>query len=223
MTMAGTLVRATLVLRNVGLVATILSAVTGEGTAQDADLFPPAMLGTFSIDAKPSFADGQLSGCALEFSVLAKDWVYKQGAYIRVGGSFGVMGAGGKTAVVLKVILHDFDPRILNFTPSPPASAYFVAGNSTTKNAIVASYPSDVPGAIFVIFQMDPTFLVLSEGIANNKVVIGFARNKGGSDIGIAIDTTVVDTAANGKRTHSEKPTLDFLQCAKTLFQQTGK
>jgi hypothetical protein len=177
------------------------------------------MLGTLDVEAKSNFADGKLNGCVVEFNVLARDWVYKQGAYITIGGSFGVMRAGGQTlGAVLKVVLHDLDPGTMRFTPSPPVSAYFVSGNSTTKNAVVGSYPSDVPGAIFVVLQMDPTFSVILEGLSKDKVSLAFARKKGGSDIVVLVDPSVVKTAASGERTHLPyHAASEFADCAKLL------
>src|SRR5262245_3727771 len=61
------------------------------------------ILGTTSVSAQPQFADGKLFGCIVEFGVLAQDWKYKAGGFIRVGGSFGLVTAGGKIAVALKV------------------------------------------------------------------------------------------------------------------------
>jgi hypothetical protein len=169
----------------------------------------------------PQFANGKLNSCVVEFSALAQDWAYKQGAYIRVGGSFGLMNAQGKSAVVLKVILHDFDPKRNTYTPSPPASAYFISGTSTTKNSIVGSYPSDIPGAIFVVSQLSPGFEIIAEGLAADRLTIAFARTKGGTDIQLPIDTTVLDTADNGERTRSPKASLEFYDCAKSLLSQT--
>jgi hypothetical protein len=201
----------------VGLTTVLLTLIAQDGAAQNQGL--GVMLGTLDVEAKSNFADGKLNACMVEFNVLARDWVYKQGAYITIGGSFGVMRAGGQTlGAVLKVVLHDLDPGTMRLTPSPPVSAYFVSGNSTTKDAVVGSYPSDVPGAIFVVFQMDPTFSLILEGLSKDKVSFAFARKKGGSDIVVLIDTSVVKTAANGERTHSPfQAASEFVDCAKLL------
>jgi hypothetical protein len=128
-----------------------------------------ALQGTISVEAKPQFAEGQLFGCTVEFNAIERDWIYKQGAHIRIAGGFALIYAQKKLGVTLKVILHDIDLRTLNYTPSPPASAYFVSGNSTTKSAVVGSYPSDVPGGIFVILHMD-TFKIITEDLTRGKL-----------------------------------------------------
>ena len=170
------------------------------------------MLGTISVEVTPNFTDSQLDGCSIGFRTLTQDWIYKQGAFVAVSGGFGVMTIKGTFAAYLKVTVHDVDPRTMQFTPSPPVSAYFVAGNTTTKNAIVGSYPSDTPGTIFVVSHVGPTFSVFGKGLAENKVPIAFARKKDGGDVVVVIDTNVVDTAPNGQRKYSD-------QIANTLSQ----
>src|SRR5262245_6280786 len=93
------------------IAAVLLPAMVQVGAAQNSaaldhvvqDAMRP-LLGTAYVEARPGFADGKLENCIIEFSVLAQDWAYKQGAYIRVGGSFGVFSAKGKMAATLKVI-----------------------------------------------------------------------------------------------------------------------
>jgi hypothetical protein len=136
------------------------------------------------------------------YGALAKDFTYKQGGYIAVNGSFGLMSAKGQPAVSLKVVVHDIDPRTNSFTPSPPASAYFVSGNKTTKDAVVGQYPSDTPGAIFVVLRPETVLPILMEGVGE-KIVIAFARRQGGMDVQLAIDTSVAETKPNGERIHS--------------------
>ena len=137
------------------------------------------MLGTISVEVTPNFTDSRVDGCSIGFRTLAQDWIYKQGAFIAVNSGFGVMTIKGTYAAYLKVTVHDVDPRTMQFTPSPPAGAYFVAGNTTTKNAIV------------------------------------------GSDVVVAIDTNVVDTAPNGQRKYSDQISTNFLKCAQTLLEQS--
>lgn len=181
------------------------------------------LIGTHYAEAKPSFSDGVLTGCSVEFAVMARDWTYKQGGYIRIGGSFGLMAVGSNVAAVLKVILHDIDPRTMDFKPSPPDSAYFVSGSRTTKNAVINQSLSDTPGAIFVIHNLDPTLSIIVEGVSSDKVTIAFSRRKGGSDIGAAIETNVTDIDAEGRRKRSPQTTLAFFDCTKTLLDRVLK
>jgi hypothetical protein len=211
------------------LAALIPAVFVGEVAAQQVDPAAIAKVnreiltrlqGTKSVEAKPQFVDGRLWACVVEFSVIERDWVYKQGAHIRVGGSFGVANQG-KIGVMLKVILHDIDVRTLpvTFVPSPPASAYFTSGNSTTKDDVVSAYPSDIPGAIFVVLQPENALKLILDGFTQGKVGIAFARKKGSSDIQMAIDTTVVETKDDGSRVRSKQPQLAFLDCVDKLIK----
>ena len=59
--------------------------------------------------AVPQFSDGKLNGCIVEFAVLVQDHIYRQGAFVRVGGSFGMLSANNNIAVILKVVVQDID------------------------------------------------------------------------------------------------------------------
>ena len=48
-------------------------------------------------------------------------------------------------------------------------------------------------------------------------MTIAFARKKDGSDVVVAIDTNVVDTAPNGQRKYSDQISTDFLKCANAV------
>jgi hypothetical protein len=61
----------------------------------------------------------------------------------------------------------------------------------------VGEYPSDTPGAIFVVFQPEPTFPILAAGVGD-KITIAFARKRDGMDVLLPIDTTVVETKPGG-------------------------
>jgi hypothetical protein len=197
-----------------GLVVTTLAVLTEGSLAQGL----ANMLGTLNAEAQPVFANGRLDGCTVVYGALAKDFTYKQGGYIAVNGSFGLMSAKGQLAATLKVVVHDTDPRTNSFTPSPPATAYFVSGNKTTKDAVVSHISSDTPGAIFVVLKPEATFQILTEGLARDKVTIAFARERGGMDVQLAIDTSVAETKPNGERIHSPKAATDFLQCSTELL-----
>ena len=209
-----------------GSIVTTLSVLIGASLAQNAGTLERMkrqaldnLLGTMSVQAEPSFTAGEFVGCLMVFDVLAKDFIYKQGGYIKVGGSFGFRSVKGTLGVTLKVVLHDLDPQTMNGIPSPPASAYFVSGNKTTKSSVVGSYPSDIPGAIVVLLQLQPNVSILTDGLMHDKVTIAFAREPGGADVQLAIDTSVAATTADGQRTHSLKPRADFAACSTELFE----
>jgi hypothetical protein len=96
-------------------VISLVQGLAGQSLAQDAAIVQRAerqtlgsMLGTLSVEAQPYFVAGRLNGCTIVFKALAQDWAYKQGGYIAVGGSFGLIGGDEKPlAVLVKVVLHD--------------------------------------------------------------------------------------------------------------------
>jgi hypothetical protein len=178
------------------------------------------MLGTLNATAHSDFTNGKLSACSIQFGVLTRDWKYKAGGFITITGSFGLMEVKDKVATVLKVVLHDVDPRDMKFIPSPPASAYFVSDNLTTsKQHQVESYNSDTPGALFTIFQLQPTFSFITKGLKKDQVTIAFNRKADGMDIQVPIDVTVEDTSNDGSRRRSTKAKEEFAQCALSLLE----
>jgi hypothetical protein len=179
------------------------------------------LLGTVSVEAKPMFSDGRLLGCGLEYTAVAQDHVYRRGGFIKVAGTIGLMASRGELGVTLKVLVLDVDPRKMSFTPSAPASAYYIAGGKTTKDAIVANIPSDTPGAIFVIFKLEPVGEIVMRGVREGRITIAFARQKGGMDIVLPIDTRVSDTNPNGERLYSSKIKEVFFECTESLIDQT--
>ena len=181
-----------------------------------------ARAGTTHATAAPQFSDGKLNGCIVDFAVLTQDHIYRQGAFIRVGGSFGLMSANNNVAATLKVIVHDIDNATMQLSPSPPASAYMISGTTTTKPFFVAKYPSDTPGGLFSIFNFDGATPILLDGIAKEKIIIAFNRREGGADVQVAIDLTVEDTADDGRKTVSTKASQEFLSCSTSLLKSMG-
>ena len=191
-------------------------------TSVGANQMLQSLAGTTHTTALPQFSDGKLKGCIIDFAVLAQDNIYRQGAFVRVGGSFGMMSAGNNVAVTLKVIVHDIDNATMQFSPSPPASAYIVSGTTTTKPFFVSKYASDTPGALFSVFNLEGAAPILLDGIAKEKMVIAFNRREGGTDMQVTIDLTVEDTANDGRKTISTKASQEYLACSTSLLKSMG-
>jgi len=174
--------------------------------------------GTIFARALPSFSGGQLEGCLIEFGVLAQDWVYKQGGFIRVGGSFGLLGKPAALGATLKVIVHDIDTRTMDYKPDPPVKASLLAPDFTSNAADwVGGGKSDTPGALFSVFKPERTFQIIAEGIARSKVDIAFSRKKGGADVVVSVDPTIEDVK-DGKPVRSLRAESEFLACTKKLI-----
>ncbi len=175
-------------------------------------------LGTINVSSSPAYAGGELTGCHLEFGALVRDWTYRKGAFLRVGGAVGISGANKKLVVTLKTIVHELDPVTGNFVPSPPASAYFIDGARTTKSTLVGNYPSDTPGGLFSVFQLVPSAELVMSGLSEGKITTGFARILGGKDILVSIETDVEDTTPQGVRVRSQRMVDDFFGCVVPLL-----
>lgn len=176
-------------------------------------------VGTTAIAALPQFADGKLYGCLLEYNALARDTVYRQGGFIKVFGSFGVMMAGGQPAVALKLALLDIDPTTVALTPNAPANSYFIFGTTSSKADLVGKYDSDTPGGQFSVFKPLPTFKQISNALDAGRITVAFNRKDGGSDVLIPLDLTVAATDDNGKKSHSQQMILDFYACTGDLLK----
>lgn len=176
------------------------------------------LMGTTFARVLPSFANGKLYGCGIEFAVIAKDWQYRRGGYIRVGGQFGLMTGKGAIASVLKATLHDINTQSFTFTPSIPASAYFVDNYQTSAQYVTGQIESDTPGAVFVVFQGPPVFKIISDGMTRNRVQIALARKRGGADIPIEIEADVAEAKEDGTRVRSAQIAPDFFACVGKLL-----
>jgi hypothetical protein len=201
------------------------SAQSGVGDVErDIRRILGSQLGTISVQANPSFAEGHLSGCSIEYNVLIQDWTYKQGAFAKISGSIGLMQARDIVALVLKVVIHDINIKGMELTPSPPVDAYYIWPDYTTsKKSKVSSYNSDTPGSIFVVFQPNEIVNLLTYGYERNEVTIAFSRQAAGADVQIPIDLSVDSTSDNGERKRSAKTVTAFLECSTKLFNNLRK
>jgi hypothetical protein len=159
----------------------------------------------------------------VQFAVLAQDRVYKNGNFIRVQGSFGVLLvaelAGRRATVFINMALHDLNPQnLMQSVPATPASVYFVSENSTTSKQYEVRRDTDTVGAVITVFRFMPTLPFILDGLARNKVTIAFSRKLGGMGVLVPIDTSVEQTADDGTRRRSQKAQLEFLNCGERLF-----
>jgi hypothetical protein len=210
-------VRSVFLATSVWLVASI--APVGAQQSAQIELFMNSKVGTTAVNALPQFVDGKLGSCLLEFNNIARDALYRQGGFMKVFGSFGVMEAKGNMAVTLKIVVQDIDLKTAEFRPSPPANSYFVFGTESSKASLVAKYPSDTPGAQISVFRPLPTFEKIAEALDKGKITIAFNRKDGGLDILVPIDLTVSDTDDSGKKTYSQQMVIDFYACTGELLK----
>jgi hypothetical protein len=176
-------------------------------------------VGTIATSATPQFADGQLYGCIIEYTVLAQDYAYRSGGIIKVGGSFGLITTNQNIVVSLKVIVHDIDTAKLQTTYSVPDSAYFISGTRSSKPFLLGKNPSDTPGGLLVLFNVDGSFETVMDALDRQTLTITFNRKPGGVDLQIPIDLTVEETNEAGEKKRSNKAATEFRSCVGELIQ----
>jgi hypothetical protein len=208
-----------LVLSTLIFPADVSAQVDGHATVQT---ILEGRLGTISVNSLPQFADGKLVSCGIEFTALAQDWMYKRGGFIRVGGQFGLMSVGAKTAAVLKVIVYDVDTKTLTSTPSPPITSHMISSSTLQSNrtSLVAYNPSDTPGALFGIFELMPSVEIMMDAVQTNKITVAFNRKEKGMDVQVPLDLQVESTHEDGRKTRSDRATAEFLKCSVQLLRQ---
>lgn len=182
-----------------------------------------ALLGTLSVAHEPNYHDGNLEGCALVYNALMRDSADKVGRLLKIVGNFGLMSMGGKSAIVLKVIVSEFSPQTGALTPLAPIDAYFVWPDFTTsKAARVSGTPSDTPGSYFAIYKFTELEKLFG-AIEKSKVTIAYRLKKDGIDQRFDVNPLVVDVDANGQRKRSADAVTDFYGCTVKLIEPLAK
>lgn len=180
------------------------------------------LAGTIRVYFQPMVSRGSLIGCTLVFDTLHQDHAYSQGRFIKASGSVGILGMEGTLGASVKVVVSDVDPASMSQTPASPAPtrAYLVAGDYTTNlQSLVQTYPSDTPGALFSVFQAEPTFQIVMAALQSRTINIAFNRGEGDTDILLPVEIDVLDVNANGLRQRSEKASDEFTDCLDALLK----
>jgi hypothetical protein len=180
-------------------------------------------VGTIEVTAEPYMAGGKLAGCQYVFKSLTQDSVYSAGGYLKVDGSISLMGTESKVGISLKIVVNELsvaaDGR-LSFTPSPPSRAYFIGDDyQTNLDALLGTFPSDTPGALFSVFNAEKTLKILTAAAKTDRVTIAFNLHNGNSDVILPIELDVKSMDADGKRTRSPEASRRFVQCALALMK----
>jgi hypothetical protein len=175
--------------------------------------------GTTSVAYSPTFSGGALSGCGIEFSAVVREWAVRKGAYEKVSGSFGFMMANKTIAPILKVVVHEINIATMALTPAPPKRGYVVSGGKSNHSSLVGSYPSDTPGALFMVFQIDPTTPMYFSALSGGKLTLRYGRTPSGVDAPLTIDLSVVETKDSGERVRSAEPVSEMMGCMKALLE----
>lgn len=200
-------------------------SITGSN-AQNSDRAPQslsAMVGTLSVMAETAIGRDGLTGCHFLFTAVAQDSIYRQGAYIGVSGNVGVMKASNNLGIDLKVVVFDLDASKsqLVLEPSAPSRAYLVDdGLQTNLSSLIATIPSDTPGALVSLFQFQPSFDIIMNGLGREKITIAFNRDGGDKDISLSIELDVKSVSESGRRRRSDEAVRSFENCINSMMSQ---
>lgn len=210
-------------LAGIGL-ASILSLSSASAQVNEKELLEAVMskiAGTQRVYAQPAMTGGKLQGCSLIFEAMIRDFTYRQGQFIKVDGSIGIMDVSGSLGAVLKVVVNEITPPSLTFNPSPPSRAYLIGSDyATNVDSLISADESDTPGALFSIFQPSPTVGLILTALQSKKITVAFNKKGGLSDIQLSLELDVEHTDAAGTRTRSDQAVTDFSQCMLVLFEQ---
>jgi len=214
--------------RSVGYLAVLLCLlVSGPASASVID----KLLGTVFVKFSEQRREGNFQGCSMEYRSLFRDHTYAQGAVYTLFGSFSVtMHSSGLPLMGLKVGTQRLVPKSdgsgFEFKPERPNFAY-LSNDSGSNNAkaIINSMESDTEGAKFFVFDFltDESSSLATSLSTTNKINIVFNRTKGGTDISIPIDLTVVNTSDDGKRARNLSQSLAFDKCVLQLLTEVQK
>lgn len=204
-----------------GLVLTGLANASAAAAQNDELTTALARLeGTLSVQAQPNLREGKFIGCQYVFEAMMRDWSYRQGGFIKVSGSVGIMGVGGKIGTTVKVVVNEIDLATRSITPSAPGRVYLIGPDfQTNVDTLVNSAESDVPGGRFSIYQMSPTTEMILAGMENGRLTVAFNRGNGDTDLQLPLELDVASTDKAGNRTRSDNHATAFAQCMAVVLK----
>lgn len=180
--------------------------------------------GTQRVFAQPYMTEGTLAGCNLVFEAMVRDYTYRQGQFIKVDGSIGIIGLGGALGAILKVVVNEITPPSLTFNPSPPSRAYLIDPDFKTNiDSLVSANESDTPGALFSVYQASPTIEMIMTALQSKRLTVAFNKKNGPSDLQLPLELDVAQTSEDGERTRNDEAILGFSQCLLALAEQVRK
>ncbi len=166
---------------------------------------------------------GIKQGCTLVYRTIGQDFAYRQGKLIALSGNIVyVISNQGVPALGLKIAtINVLDEHA---KPEPPYFAYLETTNGTTaKSKFLHSDSPDTPRARYFSFQLDEGVQKVMGDIATgSKAIIGFNRKKGGLDVLVPLDLSVIESTASDlgfNRRHSDETLHLFRSCVREVTE----
>lgn len=180
--------------------------------------------GTLHVIPHRESADGVQQACGLEFSALTRDFSTKQGAPLKIVGSYYLRKANtGEIFQALKLGLYD---GLAWDSPSAPNNAFVRAPGGLQPPRWIRS-ESETPGYALFLGRMDDAFMQTFASIADKETIeVGFNRVPGQQDVIVPLDltvseTTVIDDKAVRKR--DKAMVASFMKCSAELAGSTKR
>lgn len=209
--------------------STVIACFTAQASlaiAEDDSL----IYGTHRVVFQPIRSSGVLQGCSLVYTAVIADHVYKNGSLVAINGNVSIYQGGkkgGNVGLNLKIGINDFVSPKASF--SGPYFAYLQTENETTAKSLHEAFDGENGYRFFVFHLNEASTKLIVEMVDTGKVTIAFNRKKGGIDVLVPVDLTVIDAEYQGEgnvftgkvvRKHSNEGPLQFLSCVGEVLEQ---
>lgn len=188
-----------------------------------------SIYGTHRVVFQPIRSSGVLQGCSLVYTAVVADHVYRKGSLVAINGNVSVYQGdqggkkGGNVSLNLKIGLNDFDSPDAPF--AGPYFAYLQTANETTAKSFHEAFDGEKGYRFFVFHLNETSAKLIVEMVDTGKVTIAFNRKKGGIDVLVPLDLTVIDAEYRGEgnvftRKRSNEGPIQFLSCVGDILKQ---
>jgi hypothetical protein len=180
--------------------------------------------GTIYVIPHRESADGVLTGCGLEFSAMKRDFSTKQGAPVKIVGSF-YLRPNPNTGLgyMLKLGVFDGFSYEKGFAPN---NAFISAPNGKTPVKAIRAQAEN-PGFALFIGALDKDVIAAYAAIVEkSQLAVGFNRKPGQQDVTFILDLAVIDTQMRNEevvRKRSSEPVDSFVACSSELLNGAKK
>ena len=183
-----------------------------------------SLVGTMEVEFQPMQSAGIKEGCTLVYHVVGQDWAYRKGSLISLAGNIAYTANEHRTNLGLVLKIGAMDSLDPSARLEPPFFAYIQTPHGTTARSKFVQADGEPGFRLFTYLLDGDTMKVLADISSGALVTIGFNRNKGGLDVLIPLDLSVVESrvSADGSIKHrrSDEMLLQFLDCVTEITSQ---
>ena len=190
-------------------------------------LEPSAGGGTILVVFGPEQSAGIIDACTFGYRAIGQDSVYRNDALFAIAGNISYGNYADRSSSYLAIKIGVFNTLDFSVKPEPPFFEYIQTAHETTAKSLIKQFDSPDPnmsGFRHFMFAFDENVVkVLTDLLAGAPVTIGFNRMKGGPDLIVPLDLSVVNTTVSkaGLIHHrSDKTLREFSACARDVAKQ---